>query len=91
MPQQIRLHYNLYMTINIKWYLPVNFVLLTCQLTRTQAIEEQKKALQAVQGTGNSVTERMLIAGADEQSGLAMQSTIFKQYQAWHWHMFDFI
>ena len=33
-------------------------------------------------GEGNSVTERMALAGAVDQGGLAMQETIFKQFQA---------
>ena len=44
-------------------------------------LEQQKKALEAFVGQGNSVTERMALAGATE-GGLAMQEAIFKQYQA---------
>ena len=57
------------------------FALIVC-FHRTMEFEQQKKALDALMGEGNSVTERMALAGAVDQGGLAMQETIFKQYQA---------
>ena len=53
-------------------------------IPRSLELEQQKKALNSFLGEGNSVTERMALAGADDQAGLAMQKTIFKQFQAMH-------